>query len=74
MRRVRNISQLTVPLSILVVVLAVQTAALPTQAHAPGAVLSGFGTATIDGVISPGEWDDAGGIDFAVNVPRRRKT
>ncbi len=32
-------------------------------------VLSGSGTPTIDGVISPGEWDNAGFADFPVNLP-----
>lgn len=43
--------------------------ALPTKAHAPGVVLYGRGTATIDGVISPGEWNNAGNINFTVNTP-----
>ena len=30
---------------------------------------SGYGTATVDGVMSSGEWDRAGRLDFAVNVP-----
>jgi hypothetical protein len=34
-----------------------------------GATLSGFGTASVDGVISPGEWDPAGSVDFLVNTP-----
>ena len=42
----------------------------PTYAHVPGVeLLSGFGTPTIDGVISPGEWDSAGTISFPVNIP-----
>jgi len=36
---------------------------------AVGATLSGFGTASVDGVISPGEWDSAGSVDFLVNTP-----
>jgi len=32
------------------------------SAHFSGVSLSGFGTATIDGVLSPGEWDGAGQI------------
>jgi hypothetical protein len=31
--------------------------------------LTGTGTATIDGVLSPGEWDLAGSVAFAANVP-----
>jgi hypothetical protein len=34
-----------------------------------GGTLSAFGTATIDGAISPGEWDKAAKIDFLANVP-----
>ena len=43
--------------------------ASPAEAHAPGVSLSGIGTATIDGVISEGEWDGAGSADFLVNIP-----
>ncbi len=32
-----------------------------------GTVLRGFGTATIDGAMSGGEWDPAGRVDFTVN-------
>jgi len=39
------------------------------DAHAPGVVLSGTGTATIDGVANPGEWASAGCLAIAVNVP-----
>ena len=31
--------------------------------------LSGFGSATVDGIFSPGEWDNAGSVDFLANVP-----
>lgn len=34
-----------------------------------GNTLSAFGTATINGVMSTGEWDKAAKIDFLVNVP-----
>src|SRR5262245_60532019 len=34
-----------------------------------GTVLTGFGSATIDGVVSPNEWDRAGCVAFPVNVP-----
>ena len=37
--------------------------------HAPGAALYGAGTATIDGSLSPGEWDGARRLDFAARVP-----
>jgi len=32
-------------------------------------ILAGFGTPKVDGVLSPGEWDGAGFLDVAVNVP-----
>jgi len=35
---------------------------LPASAHFPGVSLTGFGTPTIDGVLSAGEWDEAGQI------------
>jgi hypothetical protein len=38
-------------------------------AHVPGVSLSGFGTATVDGVLSPDEWDTAGTLDILVNIP-----
>jgi len=31
--------------------------------------VSGFGTATIDGMMSPGEWDSAGSIEFEAILP-----
>jgi len=34
-----------------------------------GSTLTGFGTATIDGVLSPGEWDAADTINFQANLP-----
>ena len=39
------------------------------RAHAPGVTLSGFGSATIDGVLSPEEWNGAATVDFPVNLP-----
>ena len=53
----------------LILVLIVQSATLPVEAHVPGVVLTGTGTATIDGVMSPGEWDNAGSFNVLVNVP-----
>lgn len=35
---------------------------------ATGATLSGFGTASVDGIIAPGEWDPAGAVSFLVNT------
>jgi hypothetical protein len=43
--------------------------ATSVDAHAPGVVLTGFGTPTIDGVLNSGEWDNAGSINFPVNIP-----
>ncbi|NIO09766.1 MAG: hypothetical protein GTO40_17890 [Deltaproteobacteria bacterium] len=54
---------------ILAITVALITIVVPAQAHYPGIVLSGFGTATIDGVLTPGEWEDAGSIDFSANTP-----
>ncbi len=34
-----------------------------------GLNLSGKGSATVDGVMSPGEWDNAAKLDFQVNIP-----
>ncbi len=41
----------------------------PAEANCPDLVLSGHGTASIDGVLSPGEWDHAGRTDVLVNIP-----
>src|SRR5262249_7574318 len=56
-------------LSVVALVLSALTTPLTAEAHAPGVVLSGVGTATIDGKLSPGEWDSAGKMDFLVNLP-----
>lgn len=48
---------------------AVLAFSLSALAHAPGAVLSGSGTAAIDGQMAPGEWDSAGSVTFPVNLP-----
>jgi hypothetical protein len=45
------------------------TISMPSGAHAPGVVLSGVGTATIDGILSPGEWDTADTLGFVANLP-----
>lgn len=37
--------------------------------HDLSGALHGTGTATVDGVLAPGEWDQAARIDLAVNVP-----
>jgi hypothetical protein len=44
-------------------------APLASEAHYPDLVLSGFGTATIDAVMSPGEWEGAARIEYLANVP-----
>ena len=38
------------------------------SAHEPGMVLYGVGTATIDGIMSPGEWDGTRHLEFTVNT------
>ncbi|MEM7118716.1 MAG: hypothetical protein AAF614_40235, partial [Chloroflexota bacterium] len=37
------------------------------SAEAMGPALAGSGTATIDGLMTPGEWDDADSFDFYIN-------
>lgn len=52
--------------------LAVTAAALAVpaaQAHDPSLRLRGFGTATVDGVRAPGEWEGAAKWDFTANLP-----
>jgi hypothetical protein len=49
---------------------AIAAAGLPAAARAhSGAVLRGLGTATIDGMLAPGEWDGAARVDFLAEVP-----
>jgi hypothetical protein len=53
-------------------VLAVAVAALSVsaaQADDPGDPLRAYGTAVVDGAQSPGEWEGAAKMNFAVNVP-----
>ncbi|HUG38463.1 MAG TPA: hypothetical protein VML54_16005, partial [Candidatus Limnocylindrales bacterium] len=47
----------------------VAAAGPPAEAHAPGVVLSAFGSATVDGVLGPGEWDAAARVDFTASLP-----
>lgn len=67
MKSMRNVDKLARFVSLLVLVLALGTITYNAEAHI-GIVLSGNGTATIDGVMSPGEWDLAKHVDFSVNV------
>lgn len=69
MKRTISVGKTITFLGIMVLVLVVCIVALPVKAHAPGVVLSGLGTASIDGILSTGEWDNADHIDFNVNVP-----
>lgn len=39
------------------------------KAHDPSVQLTGVGTATVDGVMSAGEWDSAARVNFLVNIP-----
>src|SRR4051794_31427428 len=48
--------------------LAVAISPAPSAAH-NGKPLRGYGTATVDGVIAPGEWDRAARLDYAANLP-----
>ena len=54
-----------------IIVLPSAAAGQPSAAAGdPGGVtLTGLGTATIDGVVSPGEWNGAGVLSFAANLP-----
>ncbi len=69
MNHTSNLSKLTRYLSMLAIALAVQFAASPADAHNPDVSLSGFGTPTIDGVLSPAEWDSADAITIDVKIP-----
>ena len=50
------------------VIAAMLSTTFPAQAHDPNVVLGGAGTATIDGVLNPGEWSNAASINFAANL------
>jgi hypothetical protein len=39
------------------------------SAHAPGLTFTGVGTATVDGVLAPGEWAGARSLAFTANAP-----
>jgi hypothetical protein len=41
----------------------------PYTPSAPGVASPGFGTAAIDGLLGPGEWDNAVQLDVPINVP-----
>lgn len=41
----------------------------PVEGHAIEISLSAFGTAAIDGILSPGEWDQAAQFGFFANRP-----
>src|SRR4051794_40417304 len=41
----------------------------PASGHAPGLSLAGRGTATIDGVFRPGEWEPAATYGFGAHFP-----
>ncbi len=45
------------------------TYASPVYSHSEGVVLSGWGTAVIDGQISQDEWDENAFVEFSVNTP-----
>ena len=64
-----NIRKVIRFLGILALVLAGTVVAIPAGAHSGDVLNCGLGTPTIDGAISPGEWDTAGYIDFQVNIP-----
>ena len=56
-------------LAMLVAVAFAALAVSAAQAHDPAIELGARGTALVDGVESPGEWDRADKLDFTVNVP-----
>jgi hypothetical protein len=43
--------------------------AVSVNGHHPGIVLTSFGTATVDGMMTPGEWDAAATVEFSANIP-----
>ena len=69
MKPSKTLTQLICAFCVPALALAAMTFPLPVSAHAPGVVLLGEGTATIDGAISPGEWDDAGCVSLPVSIP-----
>lgn len=64
MKGIRGINKSFISLGALVLFLGTLVMPLRAETHAPGVVLSAFGTATVDGVIGPGEWDKAAAVNF----------
>lgn len=67
MKRTRPLSNLS-RLLVTLLVVAVQ-GVLGMESHAAGPNLSGFGTATIDGILGSVEWAGAGRVPILVNLP-----
>src|ERR671924_535444 len=58
------------PARAILATLAFALAAIPAaDAHAPGYLLYGSGTAVVDGVLTPGEWANAARVEFAAALP-----
>jgi len=67
-----NGEQWVIPLIAGILVFVTSVSLLSVQqsfAGDPSVSLTGSGTATIDGVLSVGEWDNAGFVDFNANAP-----
>ncbi len=67
MNSMSNVNKLARFVSLLVLGFVLGTITYNAKAHI-GIVLAGNGTATIDGILNPGEWDTADHVNFPVNV------
>ena len=67
MKRTSKMNKLLWPFGVIALTLTILTVSLPAPADAV-TILSGVGTATIDGFKSPGEWDNAGTLDLTVGT------
>lgn len=69
MQRLKPFSRPVIRVMVSVAVVAAALSVSAAQAHDDALQLRAFGTAVIDGVANPGEWDGAAKWDFAANLP-----
>lgn len=69
MRRFKPFSRHVIRVTFALAVTAAALTVPAARAHNPALQLRAFGTAVVDGVAAPGEWDGAAKWDFAANLP-----
>ena len=68
MTRTGKASLVMLPFVVLALLVAYLTSWSGAEAHSPSVSVTGVGTATIDGVIGAGEWNNAGTVNSPVNL------